>query len=212
MKQQKPNNVLSRLLGLTLCFLMSAFVLSVGTAYARYQFEIKEEAVFHVREPEKVMIGTMDDGVFSKADNLEWKVEKDIASLQLTVANGSSETDFCTRDQIVRFWMVGSLGVMENGAPSKVSVTFLDENKNWETKTVQAYVRPIEEGTALYHSYGDGWLYRFFEFTVDGEKELTWELPGGEFNYITLTAKIEGEIPDGVTFLQPFITAETKID
>ena len=202
MKQQK-------LMLLTLLLCVGLLVVSSGITFARYRHEHRESVAFHVREPGNILIGTIKDEIFTSSDQLEWSVKGDVASLQFAVANGSSEDDYSTSDQEIRLRMIGSLGILKDGEPPELSVTFVPQRGNGEEKTVNAIVSPIAEGTALYHSYGAGWLYTFYESTAEGIRELTWELSGDSWSYITLMVKIQGKLPEGLSLLQPLISAES---
>ena len=201
MKQQK-------LMLLTLFLYAGLLMVSSGITFARYRHEHREGVAFQVREPGNILIGTMKDGIFTSADQLEWIVKGDVASLQFAVANGTSEDDFYAGDQAIRLRMIGSLGILKDGEPSELSVTFVPQRGNEEQKTINAIVSPIMEGTALYHSYGAGWLYTFYESTAEGIRELTWELSGDNWSCITLTVKIQGKLPEGLSLLQPLVSAE----
>ena len=201
MKQQK-------LMLLTLFLYAGLLMVSSGITFARYRHEHREGVAFQVREPGNILIGTMKDGIFTSADQLEWIVKGDVASLQFAVANGTSEDDFYAGDQAIRLRMIGSLGILKDGEPSDLSVTFVPQRGNEEQKTINAIVSPIMEGTALYHSYGAGWLYTFYESTAEGIRELTWELSGDNWSCITLTVKIQGKLPEGLSLLQPLVSAE----
>lgn len=187
---------------------MGLLAVSIGVTYARYQEEHHGNITFQVREPDQVVLGILDDNnEFTQVSQLEWNVEDDFASLHFAVANGSSEADYSNRDQKVQLCMIGSLGLMKDGKLPTVSIFFKTPNGS-PVKHVQASASAIEKGTALYHSYGDGWLYRFYETAAEGNQELSWELPGGEFSYIALTVKVEGETSESLSVLQPLITAE----
>lgn len=187
---------------------MGLLAVSIGVTYARYQEEHHGNITFQVREPDQVVLGILDDNnEFTQVSQLEWNVEDDFASLHFAMANGSSEADYSDRDQKVQLCMIGSLGLVKDEKLPTVSIFF--KTQDGEVKNVQASAAAIEKGTALYHSYGDGWLYRFYESTAEGNRELNWDLPGGEFSYIALTVKMEGETSENLSLLQPLITAET---
>lgn len=197
------------LLALILC--TGLLTVSIGTTYARYRDEQQEVVTFAVREPNKVLLGTVEDEVFTPAEQLEWSVDDGVASLQLAVANGSSETDYTARDQIIRLYMIGSLGIAENGTPPEVLVTFLTQGEQAESKTVQAYATPIEKNTALYHTYGEGWKYGFYELTAEGSyKEITWELAGGDLNYVTMIVTTKVGNTESVSLWYPLIAADAN--
>ncbi len=210
MKQQKLNNKTTRPVEVTMILMLilciGLLAVSVGMTYARYYEAYQEEVVFQVREPEMVLIGSVEDGQLHQVSQLEWKAEDGFSYLHFAVANGSSEADYSARDQKVQLCMIGSLGLMKDEKLPNVSVFFTTQDG--VAKHVQASVTAIEKGTALYHSYGEGWLYRFYESTAEGERELNWELSGGQFSYTALTVKAEGEVSEGLSILQPLITAE----
>ena len=210
MRQQKENKMQSHLLGRTMVFMLilcaALLIVSVGVTYARYREEHQGNVAFQIRESETVLLGIIDNNVFTQANQLEWKVEDEVVTLQFAVANGSSETDYSNTDQKVQLSLVGSLGLLKDGQLPTVAVTFLTESG--ETKTVWAIASAIEKGTTLHHSYGDGWLYRFYEWTEEGNRELSLELPGGEFSCIDLLVTVQGETSESLSFLQPLINAE----
>ena len=210
MRIQRGNNKTTHLMGRTMDFMMilciSLLVVSVGVTYARYWEEHHGDVDFQVRESETVFLGTIDNNVFTQANQLEWKVEDEVVTLQFAVANGLSETDYSNIDQKVQLSLIGSLGLLKNGQLPTAAVTF--QTEGGETKTVWAIASAIEKGTMLYHSYGDGWLYRFYEYTEEGNRELRLELPGGEFSCIDMLVTVQGETSERLSFLQPLISAE----
>jgi len=192
----------NKLLLLALILGAGLLTVSVGTTYARYRDEQQETATFQVREPAEVLLGTIVDGAFT-ATEPTWSVQDGTAILQLAVANNASI------DQTIRLYMIGSLGITENGNPPKVWVTFLSQDGSEAGKTVEAYATPIEKNTALYHTYGEGWKYGFYELAADGTwKELTWEVPGG-MNYVTMTVTTELTNTGCVSLWYPLIAAES---
>ena len=69
-------------------------------------------------------------------------------------------------------------------------------------------VSSIVNGSALYHTYGSGYLYSFYETTGEGKRELTWELSGGELSYVILTIQTIGDVSGITGVLQPVIIAD----
>jgi hypothetical protein len=70
-----------------------------------------------------------------------------------------------------------------------------------------AEVTRITVGTSLYHTYGEGWLFRFLD--QEG-RELTWDLAGGQFSSIHVELILEGADPATATLLQLQITGDKK--
>lgn len=212
-KQHRRNKQAARLALLGLLLAIGIVSLSVGNAWARYQEIQREQVTFQVREPDQVLLGTIQEEVFLPVDEqtnpLVWHTVEHGVSLEFAVANGSSKTLYSAGDQVFRLSMFGSLGVAKDGVPLEVSVTYAVPGEEETYKMVWATATAIGKGTALNHSYGDGWLYRFYEETADGMRELTWELPGGSLNYVTLTVLANGTFSDELSLLQPLVSAET---
>lgn len=205
MKIQKVNK---RILLLALILFIGFLMVTLGTTYARYLEEQRMGLVYEMQEPSKILMGIQEDDVFSQVQELEWIVEGETATLQFAVANGTSDTEYSPRDQILTLSMIGSLGIINNGELPTVSVVLTPEGSEEEIKTLEGQATAIKKGSALYHSYGSGWIYRFYEDTLEGPKELTWELPGGELSYVTFKVQVNGEILERFSILQPLVTAE----
>lgn len=192
----------SKMFVLALILGAGLLTVSVGTTYARYRDEQQGTATFLVREPAEMLLGTVVDGEFSSTVTPEWTVTNGVASLQLAVANGSSEA------RIIRLYMIGSLGISKDGNTPQVAVTYFPQDGSGEVKNVTAYATSIEKNTALYHTYGEGWKYGFYELTTDGTwKELTWEVPG-DMNYVTMTVTTNVGNNDSVSLWYPLIAVD----
>lgn len=68
-----------------------------------------------------------------------------------------------------------------------------------------AYVMRIPENSALYHSFGDGWVFRFLD---DEGQELTWTLEEGKLSCVELNITINGDVLAGTSLFQLQIVAE----
>ena len=149
-----------------------------------------------------VFLGTIKDDVFVPAKRLEWVVEDKAATLTFAVANGSASQGISARDQAIQLHMLGSLGIGNEGKAPSLSVTF--STPDGSKKTIKGNADAIKKGTQAYHSYGPGWLYSFY----DSGKEASCILPGGELNYVLVTVKLRGNLPEYINLLQPIISAE----
>ena len=225
-RQHKHNKPMTRIQGLCLLLLLvlsiGCLVAATGTTFARYRSESKEDLLFQVREPNQVLLGTVqmaqadsEKETFASSERLEWTVQDGIASLTFSAANGSDSENFSPGDQAVRLRMLGSLTLAEKGTMPELVVTYVykktmvDGTEKEETKTVTGEVSYIVEGSSLYNTYGPGCLYTFYETTAEGKREVTWELPGGKLSYITLTIQSTGDISGITGVLQPLILADT---
>ena len=219
MKQQRNNRRAARIYGLQLLLLLflciGCVAVATGTTYARYRSEGGDDMLFEVREPDQLELGTIQEEKFvphDPLDQLQWTIDETngIASLTFTIANGSDEKNFSMKEQSVKLRMLGTLNLAVIGTPPELTVTYGSEKLNGEAveKTAVGEVSYLVKGTALHHSYGDSLLYTFYETTAEGKDEVTWELPGGELSYVTLTIKMTGDISEKSGLLQPVIVAE----
>ena len=181
-------------------------VLATGTTFARYQAERQESLAFQVTEPQLLFLGTIKEDVFVPTDRLEWVVEDEVATLTFAVANGSAEQGVSTRDQAIQLRMLGSLGIGEEGKTPSLTATF--QTPDGKKQSIKGKAASIKSGSAMYHSYGAGWVYSFYESTTEGTQEVSLELPGGELNYIIITVKVKSNLPENVNLLQPLVSAE----
>lgn len=207
MRQHKRGYYLSVLLLLLLLF--GLLFVSVGKTFARYRDEREQDVTFQVRQPEKVLLGTVTNDVFAQTDYLQWVIKNEVAQLEFAVANGASNESYSARDQIMRLRMVGSLGISKDGTIPELSITYVPQRGNGKAVTVTAVATAIVEGTALYHYFGPGWLYSFYESTDEGERELTWKLSGGKLSCIEFIITTEGLFSEHFSLLQPVVSAET---
>lgn len=237
MNQRKPNNRNRYSLVLLMLLCVGLLVTATGTAFARYQAEKNKEIGFRVRVPDQIQLGvislvpeeteptdqtqnpeTVDDTelpteteppilreVFTPKAQLAWETEDGITQLNFAVANGTSEKDYSRRDQVIRLRMIGTLGIWDGTQTPKLTITLPPSDERTQELVVTATVTPFAEGSVLKQTYGAGWLYTFLD---EENNELTWKLPGGDLSYVTLTVIMEGEIPENVNLLQPYVVAE----
>lgn len=218
MNQRKPNSSAWYSLGLGVLLCIAALVVSTGTAFARYRTERTKTVDFAVREPERIVLGTTLHTVTAEEatkalpkdtvvlpEQKELKLENVDGTYRLTmvVGNGPSEVEYSERDQCVQLRLVATLGMWANMQPMEMNLIISKGENPEEEESVLAVPVQIEKDTALYYTYGDGWVYTF-----QGEDgELTWELPGGEFFSIELTVAMTGATPQEEAILYPQITA-----
>lgn len=225
-KQHKCSKTIPRIRGLSMLLLLvlciGCLAAATGTTFARYRSERQEDMLFEARKPDQVLLGTIqtdqEKDTFvpcTPSEQLQWVVDEanGTASLTFAAANGLNEHNYSSKDQAVKLRMLGSLTLAENGTMPELVVTYvtrrtmIDGTEKAETKTVTGEVSSIVNGSALYHTYGSGYLYSFYETTGEGKRELTWELPGGELSYVTLTIQTTGDVSGITGVLQPLIIA-----
>lgn len=201
MEQKKGNSSVWYFAALALLLCIAFFVISVSPAFARYRDEITNGVVFEVREPEHICFGNFDEEKnfvpFTEGEDLKWEVSGNKATLTLTVANGTSGKDLFSKDQKIKILLAAGPEFGER----TVSLGFTEgeTEKNFSGRAAE-----IEEGSTFDKSYGAGFLFSFFE----NETEFFYILEGGKFSYLTFTITVDAEGLDGISFLQPHITAE----
>lgn len=170
--------------------------------------------------------------VFDPTIKPTWKsVGADTMQMRLVVANGTSEADFSQEAQQVKLQFIGTLGLWNGTEPANISVqvsaadlkqpqTDLTEETTVPEETtaidevaladLQGTVTYIEEGSLLYSTYGNGWVYTFL--LPDTETEYSWTLPGGKFSYIDLMITMNCTAVGNPSFLQPRIISDLVTD
>lgn len=215
MNQRKPNYTI-KYVGLLVLICLTLLVSATGTTYARYRAERERKLNYLVREPEQIYLGTMqplpEEGgsaeekfVFRVSDQFVWETKQGITQLELVISNGLSNSEYSNRNQMVQLRMIGSLGIWLGSDTPKLYLVLPPEEDGEENCIVNGTVTPIAEGTALHQTYGDGWIYTFAD--EDGQ-ELFWELDGGELSYVSVLIGIDGETPEDLSLLQPYVIAE----
>lgn len=207
MNQRKPNRPLGHTLALAALLCICVLVVSTGTAFARYRTEKTKDITFSVRELEQAWFGkyctiTQEDQteteVFQHQENFSWETVDGASQLELVVANGMSEDRYAKRDLEVRIRILATLGVLNDMEPAEISLTITEQG---QSETIQAVSTAIVEGTALHHTYGDGWIYTI----QNADGEVTRTLPGDRFSEIGLTITIKGVTPQEAAQVQPLL-------
>lgn len=202
---RRKQNISRWALPLLLAFLvLGCLMASTGGALARYRAERREEISFEVRLPEKICLGQMvtaeDDTVsFDPVAQGTWETVEGKQQLTFTIANGTGEKDFSGQDQQIHFRLVGTLGIWNGSDDLKLTLEVPSEEDPEETESYEATVTRIREGSPMYATFGDGWVFAFFN--EEGE-ELSWLLEGGAFDSITMTLTLEGAAQEEAGMLQ----------
>ena len=231
MNQRKTNNTLWYSLGLAALVLVAFLGSVAGPALARYRTQEKLAITFQIRPPAKVCLGTMQipeateaaegsetsqlteeepDAVFVPDAIPAWtEVEGEKLQLRLAIANGTSETDFSEKGQYVKFRLFGSLGLWSGGETPKITVL---ATYGSEVVELQGKVTYVDDGSVLFSTHGNGWIYTFHIPSeapeTEMEEEHTWLLPGGDFRYVDLLITMDSGDVNHSSLLQPQIISE----
>lgn len=150
----KKNNIFPLLVIGTLAAML---VLSVGITQARFRENLKETVPFRPEEAETLVL----------QEKTAWETVGNTSTLSFAVENTGDVRENG------RVYMLASQGIQSG---EKLTVTL--------TQAQQVYTaaaEPIPEGSTLYKSFGEGWIYRFF----DGQgQELIWPVEAnGQLTY-----------------------------
>lgn len=208
MIQRKKNISRWALPALLLLMVLGCVIASTGGALARYRAERRESIEFQVRPPEQIALGKMvtaEDGTttFDSTAQGVWETVDGKQQLTFTIANGTGADNFAGENQRIHLRLIGSLGIWDGSETFTVKLQVPSEEDPEETETFEATVTRIREGSPMYTTFGDGWVFAFFD--EEGE-ELGWLLEGGVFDSVTMTLSLEGAALSEAGLLQLQIT------
>lgn len=210
MSQRKMNISRWYLLGLAAVLTALSLIAAVGTTLARYRVEQERTILFEPKSPVAVALGTLDeDGGFVPDGTIQWKTQPEnsnILELNFAVSNYITEETCQQEDLEVRIRLVGSLAAWSAEQSTQV---FLTDGTLLEDDTPRQYtaeVMQIPENTALYHSFGVGWIFRFLD---ENGQELTWKLEGGTLSCAQMNITMDASALSGTSLLQLQIVGQT---
>ena len=185
---------------LTLLCLVICLVLSVGVAYGRYQWEFPRRSyVFAPELPDSIFLcGSvpgewLDHGVLPELEE-KWLPNAEGVKLDFGVTNGN-EKQVSQEDKTYVVRLAAGL-IIED--PEKLIVTLYWWDSQGELHWENGVPTPIEKGSMLHASYGDGWVYQFY----GDDEELTFTLAGGQLSYANHTIAVYGEVETTLLDLQ----------
>lgn len=208
MNRQKQNRTIWLAAALLPILLLGCLIASTGGALARYRAEWKGQYVFTVRPPDQVYLGKMvKDGegkeVFDASAQGAWETVDGKQQLEFTIANGTAPDTFAKENQRVSLRLIGSLGILEGNEKFSVILQLPPEEDAEDTdepKQIKATITRIQEGSPMFTTFGDGWVFDFFD---EEEREaVSWLLEGGALNTVTLTLILEGVTANEASLLQ----------
>lgn len=181
MHQTKSKRSARYRLMLAAILLLACAALTVTATWARYRADEFGYLEYAVKAPGSISLSPETGG---------WVFYEDSAFLAFSV--GSDGAD----DRSVSIRLLASLSIAElDGEAVRLSVSDAAG-----TTTCTAVAVPIEEGTALYKTFGAGRVYIFRD--PDGN-ELSWTLEGGTDSGLSAQLEITGlSKPDNPALLQ----------
>ena len=190
---KKKRNMMQRVI--ILC-LWVCLVLGVGISYARYRTDLMTISYWFKSSYSDTIvmrgIVTSDsdakDGIWNLVPDSWQNTQWDIAKLDFSVSNGSSDKAYASRDQLVTIQLVASLNI-QNPENLRISIVTLDDQgKEVIYDGVPAEIR---KGSLLHSLYGDGWVYTFVDET---ENQKDFLLKGNRLSYQNFTVFVEGNV------------------
>ena len=167
---------MSFLIVLLPCCLM--LILVLGTAYARFEENIKKQVQFtYQAASEQIYITTIEssEAALSTVQNENTQV------VEFLLSNGTDEEKYCTYDQFATLAMVATVG-LEN--PENFVITLHDGGNSYT-----ASCQEVSKGSNMYAMYGPGWIYRFHN---EAGEEVTWNFSGTKLISRQMFITIEG--------------------
>lgn len=143
--------------------LLAAIVLSVGTAYGRYEATLNGEGNIAVLSKAEASIAV------TKSSSSEWIVADNSANIKFSVSNLDAKGSAAERDFAVRVRLFVPNAVVSQGS---IRVILKLDGCSYEAMAVS-----LDAGTQIYEEAGAGSVYCFIE--VDGS-ELNWSFSAGK--------------------------------
>lgn len=184
-----------------LCLMCAVcLVLTVGITYGRYQWDFPRVSyLFSPETPGQVVLcgggvsqAWIDGGNLPPMEET-WELTPTGAKLDFGVTNGFPG-NFTSREQVLEIRLAAGLSV---ASPENLQVILSWEDENGQTRSLQAIPEPIEQGSFLYDSLGDGWVYH-----IDSDSDRQFTLPGGNLSYRNFTISVSGDVDPALLELQ----------
>lgn len=217
MNQRKQNISRWYALGLAALLVAGCLILSIGTTLARYRSDTEKAILFEPRAPITVTVSKPSETLALDTESaIGWEKQTDGSMLlnfvvSNAITDAKSEKTYQEESIEVRVRLVGSLAAWSESETAKVILTdgtlLKSDSQTAEPqeKEFTAEVMRIPEKTALYYSFGDGWVFRFLD--EEGE-ELTWILEGGQLSCVEMNITIDSAALTGTSLLQLQIIGE----
>lgn len=185
---------------LTLVCLVVCLVLSVGVAYGRYQWEFPRRSyVFAPELPDNIFLcGSLtaewqEHGKLSDVSE-KWVPSGDGVKLDFAVTNGN-EKQVSQQEKAYSIRLAAGLNIED---PAKLTVTLYWWDDRGDIHWQTAVPAPIQKGSMLHASFGDGWVYQFYEENA----EVSFSLTGGQLAYKNHTITVTGDVETTLLDLQ----------
>ena len=159
---------------------LGCILAAAGVSYARYRSDNTFDRIFSVRESGTVLLGKTDENGLFLQEQSTWQTVDGITSLDFAISNGTDGENWSKVDQQASIRVLAGPGAWDGTLTLTVGET-----------SYAAVPTAIVEGSALYRSFGEGWVLQFLDaqgnelsFSMDGEVWTTTSMR------LTLTADL----------------------
>lgn len=225
MERRKMNKTPRLLLGLMAVLMLGCLVTAIGPAQARYRVSDRATAGLEVRPMEQIYLGQMakasadaQEKVFDETLQGTWQMVDGRVQLEFAIANGKIEDRkdpktgetypvevFAQEDQRALIRVMGDLSFWDGKQDLTLQLIAPSRVKRGETEAYTAVPQRINPESALYKTFGDGWIFTFVD--KDGQ-ELTWLLEGEALSVMEYALVLESRDLDQVGLLKLEITGD----
>ena len=143
---------------------VATLLLTVGTTLARFRENVTDSLAFQSETPESLTLRS-DSG---------WLTQGSVSALSFTLENTTQQLE------TGKIYLLASQGI-QSGSNLQMILTC---EENQYTAVAQA----IKKGSALYQSFGAGWVYRFVD---EQGQELLWPIQAQSERAYLLTVESE---------------------
>ncbi|MBQ4547434.1 MAG: hypothetical protein IJA17_09835 [Oscillospiraceae bacterium] len=198
MDHWKKNSSLRYFAGLALLMVPVILMIIASPAFARYQKEKIGNITFNVKEPGQICFVNIENNQLEVIDNennkFVWTESEGTKSLEISVANGSGNSDYSEYDQNVTVMLVAGLGLsVEDG---ETGITLEHGGNIYSAKAEKTI-----PGSESYTAFGESWVITFFD---KAGNEFSGVLEGGKLDTFTVKITVENASIIENTVISPF--------
>lgn len=186
MKRLKYNKAARLNLVLTVLLLMLSACIMIVSVYARYETSLDDSELNMQAASGSVYI--YGDDNFAPLNSWIYNDETGEYTVDVVISNAENAERFCMEDQSASLKIFATLGIAN---PESISIKLIADNEEYT-----AVPAAVEKNTPLHISYGDGWVFRFYN--AAGE-ELKWTLRGNEVSTEKITVIISGNTAESAS-------------